>query len=970
MPEPVDFSRVPRLASKLQENEIDPSLLRRTLFDIALEGGDLDSQLQWMYPDVDYEDQASLASPSDFPDYIPYQGADIDPDLEDLGVFRLAATDPEFRSFVEGSKDVEMPPLPEARQSFYELVRSRQLTPEQVRALRNAGSSRHLESEGYSRESIDRINSLLQDTYGNDVDYSRAIDRVADVIGDVDDVIRPVEREMLRNQQLRQQLQAYSNPSSSSSRIRDINTRQLTLSLPSDRPTVLEYYNSLPTELPENFADLTEQTGEIGRQFQTFREAGFTGEPTFPIEGSAALPNVRQFLADRGANPYEVDRLARERLVNSNSLYDLQRDLNANPNPNTQTSDINRAVNTSILNMRFPNVVEQTTGTMRIPGLVQALEESIDTRLKEVNKEAVSKLNEFVEKYPEVGPYLQSSLQTTRPSVERNLERLSPYVDTEQQISNPENRAKIYNTMLRDLGASKEFVQDIETGYKSGDTKRQQEVIAIINRLGFGPELEAASTQALSKRAPVVGGGTYIQDRETRDLERYIERRQRDFRQLSEELSQTGAQSARDKMLELTNPNLSPVQRIARFSFDPENNSAYLDPDGEYGIRFTRSSAGGGNFNIGDISPFLNTSDKVSKNVLKFFKDNPVTNVSTISFETDAPGWSDYSYTPKEIPAPVFSEMQKFMSANVLKDARPGTLLVNSPLSTQDIAEDLRNRGKDIDTSSMLRREETFRGVPSNRRAAAYRQVGFGPLTGGSQYAYINQEGNVVPIQPGPAAPSLRGEVSIPEASTANVYQSREPLTAKAYFSQDPTVAAARGGVELGRALRQTPSALLPGAADLIPTPEAIRTGYSQGPVAMAKQMGQEFVQSLPTSVAAAGALATPIGAPFAPGIGAGVVANAAARALNEVVRQETGEGIVPKLRQTIGTAPRTGVASPRRVAAAPLTQQIRPLSASQRAEMNRQANRNEAQRRLDLAKQRFNPRRGEFGLSELIFGR
>jgi hypothetical protein len=175
---------------------------------------------------------------------------------------------------------------------------------------------------------------------------------------------------------------------------------------------------------------------------------------------------------------------------------------------------------------------------------------------------------------------------------------------------------------------------------------------------------------------------------------------------------------------------------------------------------------------------------------------------------------------------------------------------------------------------------------------------------------------------------------------------------------------------ELGRGIRQTPSALLPGAADLIPSPEAIRTGYAKGPVAMGKQMAQEFVQSLPTSIAAAGALATPVAAPLAPGIGAGLVGTAAARAANEVVRQQTGEGIVPKLRQALGTAPRTGVAARPRVGPQPLTAQVRPLTTDQRAELNRQRNRSELQRRIDLVKERFNPARGEFGLSEAIFGR
>jgi predicted DNA repair protein MutK len=99
------------------------------------------------------------------------------------------------------------------------------------------------------------------------------------------------------------------------------------------------------------------------------------------------------------------------------------------------------------------------------------------------------------------------------------------------------------------------------------------------------------------------------------------------------------------------------------------------------------------------------------------------------------------------------------------------------------------------------------------------------------------------------------------------------------------------------------------------------------------------------------------------------MVGTAGARALNEVVRQETGEGIVPKLRQALGTAPRTGVASPTRVGPQPLVQQIRPLTQAQRTEQQRQQNRSEAQRQFDLMRERFNPRRGEFGISEAVRG-
>ena len=185
-----------------------------------------------------------------------------------------------------------------------------------------------------------------------------------------------------------------------------------------------------------------------------------------------------------------------------------------------------------------------------------------------------------------------------------------------------------------------------------------------------------------------------------------------------------------------------------------------------------------------------------------------------------------------------------------------------------------------------------------------------------------------------------------------------------------PTPAVRQAFERPTRAVLRNPASLLPGLADLIPSPEAIQTGYKQGPAAMGQQMGREFVQNLPTSAAFAGALSTPVLAPFAPGVGLGFVGSAAVRAANEVVRQQTGEGIVPKVRQFIGTAPRTGVANKPRMVGAPLTAEIKPLSAQGKAEMNRRQNRNELQRRLDLVKERFNPRKGDFSFSEFIFGR
>jgi hypothetical protein len=166
--------------------------------------------------------------------------------------------------------------------------------------------------------------------------------------------------------------------------------------------------------------------------------------------------------------------------------------------------------------------------------------------------------------------------------------------------------------------------------------------------------------------------------------------------------------------------------------------------------------------------------------------------------------------------------------------------------------------------------------------------------------------------------------------------------------------------------IRRTPASLLPGAADLIPSAEAVRRGYQEGPQALAEQVGRDFVSGLPVGAASAVVLSTPLVAPLAPGIGGGLVLTAAGEAANEAIKQQTGEGIVPKVRQFLGTRERTGVADegktrkPREA----VTPQI-VANTDQRNPLLR-----EVQNRIGLARERFNPAKGEFGLSEFLFNR
>lgn len=154
------------------------------------------------------------------------------------------------------------------------------------------------------------------------------------------------------------------------------------------------------------------------------------------------------------------------------------------------------------------------------------------------------------------------------------------------------------------------------------------------------------------------------------------------------------------------------------------------------------------------------------------------------------------------------------------------------------------------------------------------------------------------------------------------------------------------------------------GAADFIPSPEVVQDLYAGRPLAALRRQGQEVLMGLPAAAAAGGAAAfAPALAPVISAAGPALAGVAAGRALNEVVRQQSGEGIVPKLRQALGTAPRTGAANPPsapRPYVQPRLTRTQPVNPVVR----------EIQNRFGLAGERFNPARGEFGLSELFFGR
>lgn len=214
-----------------------------------------------------------------------------------------------------------------------------------------------------------------------------------------------------------------------------------------------------------------------------------------------------------------------------------------------------------------------------------------------------------------------------------------------------------------------------------------------------------------------------------------------------------------------------------------------------------------------------------------------------------------------------------------------------------------------------------------------------------------------------------------------------------------------QGRGSLGRGFRGAASV---GATDFIPSREAVRDFYRGDVKGGVTRMAGDFAQGIPLAIGAgvAGtALPAAVSTVALPAVAASGATIAGAQALDEVSRQQTGEGLLDKIQQTVNKVAGPGFGRPtsgaayrgseradvkqrrineegRRATAdfnrgtwrtdpRPVpTPEIRQITPAQAAASRPPSGENEAQRRLRLARERWNPSRGEFGLTELLFGR
>jgi len=635
---------------------------------------------------------------------------------------------------------------------------------------------------------------------------------------------------------------------------------------------------------------------------------------------------------------------------------------------------------------RFYGIGETLPGggnQLAIPGLNYQIDES-NKVIQDIRAQGDRKRIEgLLQKYPELESMLKTPAENRGTVATRidpkSFDKYKQYTDLAQMYSDPSDRAKVYTSVLEDLydyddeysaDAARAYadVKRAEELYTSGDARQQETAREILR--GYGEDLSGVEKPAFQPNKPIIGGGGYVNPGTDDDI-KYINQRAKDY------LDATAISDFRSReALERDYPGIQrplPYNDTERTYYSATDyiDDAEFDPDNP-GTRIDVSRGA----SYGRLQDFTDLPDdaEVSRNVVRFLKDNPGLEPASVAFKVATPGEDDMSYDAKELPDDVQRPVMRFVQEASMADRRGGSILNNSPMANSDLLQKAYEEGLDEKTSSYLRQVQPFVDASvqaPNLRGKAYTLSGYGPTDRfNDQYTYIDNEGKAIPLQITRPETPLVGSVNVfkdlAESKPAAPYKSQPRFYSTLVPGLTPEGVQGLELKGLAKNVRKVPASLAPGVADLIPSAQSVRLGYEQGPVAMYQNMAKEFIEGLPVAAAAVPILAGPA-APFAPGIGAGLIGSSVVEAADEVVRQETGEGIVPKVRQFLGTRERTGMADELPSGTGEL---VTP-------ELTVTKKRNPIERitdgiraRTDLAGERFNPRRGEFGLSELIFGR
>ena len=613
--------------------------------------------------------------------------------------------------------------------------------------------------------------------------------------------------------------------------------------------------------------------------------------------------------------------------------------------------------------------------------------------------------NALLGDYPELSPVLMDSTQNqgTGRAQRARGEAFAPYLqytDLEQVYSDPVAREAAYAALLRQPDSDLINLASIERDYTSGDPVRQQNARETLIRAGLPPEkLTNIEQPSFQERRPLVGGGGYV-DPATDPDALYINQRAEAVNNLVSDLERYPSQLPR---LEEAFPGLSRQSfrsgNTRRFGINEETGQIDIDPSyDEVSYDVDDNPFGGevyeAKVNKGSSAGRLISTDQLgtqptSKNVLRFLRDNPAFVPRDVSFQTGTP-YEGLSYDARQLPPEIAQRVGSFVLDETMSNNRGGTVLTNTPISSSDLIDQAESEGG---KSSTLRKTQPFTdagAVPPNLRGLTYSAAGFGPNSSGEsgQFTFVDQKGDLVPLQPFKPERALVGKVNFYSGTD---FEGRPAVpysaTPRFYGSFFPGVTP-EGLRFAANRIKNAPASLLPGLSDLIPSTEAVRQTYNNGPMAGGRQVVKDFLAGVPVSLGLAPFLSSPAMAPFAPGIGLGMIGTAVTEAASEILKQETGKGLVQRLQETAGAI--SGDTSLVGTGDQGIQRDSKPGRENARRELERvntppmivqgpirpdntgidRSGENFLQRRLRLAGEARALDSGDFGITELLFGR
>lgn len=307
------------------------------------------------------------------------------------------------------------------------------------------------------------------------------------------------------------------------------------------------------------------------------------------------------------------------------------------------------------------------------------------------------------------------------------------------------------------------------------------------------------------------------------------------------------------------------------------------------------------------------------------------------------------------IQHPFYRNFLKYQIGDQLDKTRIGGIVYQEPIGGKGGARD------------KMYGRLTNNALSIPKKLIPYQRADIGQATREDVGLWKNAEGKLVDFYPpNLKQPAIRQAYGLPQSyDVSDIARDHDNLV-KPVIEGDPYRTNSRSVSTQSPRFRASRAALAGDTMSVLsalPSAEAIKAYGEQGFIPGIRQQAFDYAQGIP-SMAVAGGLgyvAPMTTTTLLPGVAAGMGLAEGARSINELTRQTTGESLLSKTRQFLGTEPRTGYIE--RPLAGRFSKDLEQINNPPTMQPNTNP------RPLAKQKRPFNPLRLEFGISERLFG-